>query len=322
MLYNIVVIGKLTRIIANFTIDNQTEKNMTDVTKNRNNFIGGSDVAAILGLNRYKTSYEVWEEKKHNIRTFDGNQATEWGKKLEPVIIAHFEQVNNVKAFDNNTRYISKEYDFLGCHPDGICTINNENVLIEVKTVSTDAYKFWGNSLPMEYYCQVQHNLYVLGLKKAKFIYLVLDSRFYGEIDVNFDAEYVEEQNNYLVMWWNGYMVGDNIPIKTVTDYEKENPDVKMVEADEDAISKHSELIELKAQIKELEAKKDTIEEFLKLKIGDATDLMYGLNTIATWRPSVRVTVDAKKLKEELPETFLKYATEKTSRTFLIKQPK
>ncbi len=295
---------------------------MTDVTKNRNKFIGGSDVAAILGLNRYKTAYEVWEEKKHNIKTFEGNQATEWGKKLEPVIIAHFEQVNNVKVFDNNARYISKEYDFLGCHPDGICTINNENVLIEVKTVSTDAYKFWGNSLPMEYYCQVQHNLYVLGLKKAKFIYLVLDSRFYSEIEVNFDAEYVTEQNNYLVKWWNEYIVGESTPIKTVTDYEKEDPDVKMVEADEDAAQKHIELIEIKAKIKELEAQKEVIEDFLKLKIGDATDLMYGLNTIATWRPQTKVTVDTKKLKEELPETFLKYATEKTSRTFLVKQPK
>lgn len=295
---------------------------MADVTKNRNKFIGGSDVAAILGLNRYKTAYEVWEEKKHNIKTFEGNQVTEWGKKLEPVIILHFEQLNNVKVFDNNARYISKEYDFIGCHPDGICTINNENVLIEVKTVSTDAYKFWGNSLPMEYYCQVQHNMYVLGLKKAKFIYLVLDSRFYSEIDVNYDSEYMVEQNNYLVQWWNDYIVNDNTPIKTVTDYERENPDVKMIEADSEAVNKHLELIELKAKIKELETKKEVIEDDLKLKIGEATDLMNGLNTIATWRSDTRVTVDTKKLKEELPETFLKYAKETHSRKFLVKQPK
>lgn len=295
---------------------------MTDVTKNRNKFIGGSDVAAILGLNRYKTAYEVWEEKKHNIKTFEGNQATEWGKKLEPVIIAHFEQVNNVKVFDNNARYISKEYDFLGCHPDGICTINNENVLIEVKTVSTDAFKFWGNELPLEYYCQVQHNLNVLGLIKAKFIYLVLDSRYYGEIEISYDKEYAESVQKFLVKWWNEYIIGDNTPIKTVTDYEKENPEVKMVEADDETAKKHTELIELKAKIKELETQKEAIEDFLKLKIGDATDLMYGLNTIATWRPQTKVTVDTKKLKEELPETFLKYATEKTSRTFLVKQPK
>lgn len=295
---------------------------MVDVTKHRNKIIGGSDVAAILGLNRYKTAYEVWEEKKHSIKTFDGNAATEWGKKLEPVIIAHFEQVNNVKVFDNNVKYISKEHDFLGCHPDGICTINNENVLIEVKTVSTDAFKFWGNELPLEYYCQVQHNLNVLGLTKAKFIYLVLDSRYYGEIEISYDKEYAESVQKFLVKWWNEYIIGDNTPIKTVTDYEKENPEVKMVEADDETAKKHTELIELKAKIKELETQKEVIEDFLKLKIGDATDLMYGLNTIATWRPQTKVTVDTKKLKEELPETFLKYATEKTSRTFLVKQPK
>jgi putative phage-type endonuclease len=249
---------------------------MVDVTKHRNKIIGGSDVAAILGLNRYKTAYEVWEEKKHSIKTFDGNAATEWGKKLEPVIIAHFEQVNNVKVFDNNVKYISKEHDFLGCHPDGICTINNENVLIEVKTVSTDAFKFWGNELPLEYYCQVQHNLNVLGLTKAKFIYLVLDSRYYGEIEISYDKEYAESVQKFLVKWWNEYIIGDNTPIKTVTDYEKENPEVKMVEADDETAKKHTELIELKAKIKELETQKEAIEDFLKLKIGDATDLMYG----------------------------------------------
>lgn len=295
---------------------------MESVVKNRNKFIGGSDVAAILGLNRYRTSYEVWEEKKHSIKSFDGNAATEWGKKLEPVIISHFEQVNSVKVEDNNIKYISKDYDFIGCHPDGIYTKNGELILIEVKTVSSDAYKFWGNSIPMEYYCQIQHNLFVTGIKKAKFVYFVLDSRYYNEIDVNYDDEYVKEQNNYIVKWWNEYIIGNNTPIKTVTDYEKENPDIRIVEADEETISKHLELINLKSQIKELEKQKEAIEEYLKLKIGDSTDLMNGINTIATWRPSVKVSVDTKKLKEELPETFLKYAKETTSRVFLVKQPK
>lgn len=295
---------------------------MEGVTKDRNKFIGGSDVAAILGLNRYKSSYEVWEEKKHGIKTFEGNAATEWGKKLEPVIISHFEQLHAVSVFDNNKRYISDSFNFLGCHPDGIYKESNENILIEVKTVSSDAYKFWGNSIPMEYYCQVQHNLFVLGLNRAKFIYFVLDSRYYNEIEVLYDKDYVNEQNEYLVKWWNQYIAGEDVPIKMVSDYEKENPDVKIVEADEEAIEKHLELIEIKSKIKELEEKKDAIEIFLKLKIGDATDLMNGINTIATWRPSVRVSVDTKKLKEEHPEIFLKYAKETTSRTFLVKQLK
>lgn len=289
-----------------------------DVKHNRNKFIGGSDVAAILGLNRYKTPYEVWDEKKNGNNPFTGNAATEWGTKLEPVILAHFEQQHGVKIYDNNVRYVSKEYSFLGCHPDGIAEIKGET-LIEAKTVSSVAYKHWGNELPLEYYCQVQHNMYVTGIKKAKFICFVLDDRNYFEIDVNYDSDFIEQQNKYLIEWWNRYIIGDDTPVKVVADYEKSNPEQAIAEADNEALDIYKELIDLKAKIKALNDLKVTKEDMLKLKIGDATELMHGLDTLATWRPQTRVTVETKKLKEELPEVFLKYAKEKTSRTFLIK---
>jgi len=290
-----------------------------DVTKNRHKFIGGSDVAAILGLNRYKTPYEVWDEKKNGNNPFTGNPATEWGTKLEPVILAHFEQLHGVKVTNNNDRYISKQYDFIGCHPDGLTVINNEIWLIEAKTVSSSAYKHWANELPLEYYCQVQHNMFVTETKQAKFICLVLDDRNYFEIEVYYDTDFVNQQNNFLIEWWNRYIKGDETPIKIVADYEKSNPEMAIVEADEEAKRLHKELGEVRDAIKEFTKQKDSLENDLKLKIGDATELMSGLDTLATWRPQTRVTIDTKKLKEEQPEIFLKYAKETTSRTFLIK---
>lgn len=290
-----------------------------DVTQNRHKFIGGSDVAAILGLDRYRTTYEVWEEKKRGIKSFEGNNVTEWGKILEPVIIDYFIKRNMVAVTDNNVRYISNEYDFLGCHPDGIAEIKGERWLIEVKTVSSNAYKHWQNELPLEYYCQVQHNMFVTGLKKCKFVYLVLDDRSYNEIDVNFDSEYYDLVKAHLVKWWQNYIVGDDTPIKAVSDYEKENPNQSIAEADDEAVEIYGQLVDIKSKIKAFEETKEELEDKLKLKIGSSTELMHGLNTLATWRPSTSVKVDTKKLKEELPETFLKYAKETTSRRFLIK---
>jgi len=57
----------------------------------------------------------------------------------------------------------------------------------------------------------------------------------------------------------------------------------------------------------------------LKEKIGSNTDLMSGLNTLATWRPQTRISIDTLKLKEEIPETYLKYVKETKTRTFLLK---
>jgi putative phage-type endonuclease len=290
-----------------------------DVTTNRHKFIGGSDVAAILGLNRYKTPYEVWDEKKNGNNPFTGNQATEWGTKLEPVIITHFEQLHKVKVYENNSRYISTVYDFLGCHPDGLFQLKRDLWLLEVKTVSSTAYKHWANELPLEYYCQVQHNMFVTGTKQAKFVCLVLDDRNYFEIDVNYDEEFVNHQNTFLIEWWNRYIIGDESPVKMVADFEKSNPKLAIAEADEEAVKDYAKLIDIKAKIKELTEQKDALEDALKLKIGDATELMHGLDTLATWRPKTQVRVETKKLKEEQPDIFLKYAKETTSRTFLIK---
>ncbi len=286
----------------------------------RNKFIGGSDVAAILGIDRYRTPYEVWDEKKNGNNPFTGNQFTEWGILLEPVIITKFEKENGVTVRDNNKTFIHPEYPFLGCHPDGIYGADND--LLEVKTVGSNAYKHWGNDIPLEYYCQIIHNMDVTGAKKGKFVYLVLDDRFYDEIKVNYDAEFAKKQRDHLIDWWKRYIIGNEIPTKVVADYEKSTPEQAIIEADNEAFDTYNELVGIKAKIKELTSLKEDCEIILKEKIGDNTELMHGLDTLATWKPSVRVTVSTKKLKEEQPELFLKYAEEKHYRTFLIKQPK
>ncbi len=302
------------------------------VTKDRHKFIGGSDVAAILGINPYKTSYEVWEEKKHGIKTFEGNAATEWGTKLEPLIVNHCEQINNRIIAFRNVRLISS-IEFIGCHPDGIMKniqkesvnlesleVSENDILIEAKTVSSKAYKNWQNEIPLEYYCQIQHNLFCCGLQQAKFIYFVLDDRYYNEITVNLDEDFIKKQNEYLVNWWNCYIIGDETPIKLIADFEKSTPEIEIAEANEEILEIFEQLKEYKEKIKELTEKKETLENDLKTFIGDKTDLYYGINLLATWRLQTRVTVDTKKLKEEQPLIFSQYAKENKSRTFLIKQ--
>lgn len=284
----------------------------------RSKFIGGSDVASILGLNRYKTPYEIWDEKKNGNNPFTGNQFTEWGTKFEPVIISHFEQKNSQKVTDNNKLYCS-HIEHLACHPDGLFLKNGEYWLLEVKTASTNSVKHWGNEIPLEYYCQLQHNMFCTGTKKAMFVYLVLDSREYNEIEVYFDETFVNKQNEYLVSWWNRYIIGNEIPLKLVEDFERENPEQKQIEATEEIVELCRKTVEIRAKIKELTTEKDEIENKIKMQIGDATDLTYGLETLSTWRPQTRVTVDTKKLKAEQPDIFLKYAKESTSRTFLLK---
>lgn len=63
------------------------QKQDVNVTENRNLYVGGSDVPTILGINKYKTQYELALEKTGiQPSEFTGNEYTEYGNKLEPQI--------------------------------------------------------------------------------------------------------------------------------------------------------------------------------------------------------------------------------------------
>lgn len=56
--------------------------------------IGGSDVAAILGLNPWRAPIDVYLDKIGESKPWDGNEATKWGKLLEPVIATEYQSRN------------------------------------------------------------------------------------------------------------------------------------------------------------------------------------------------------------------------------------
>lgn len=58
----------------------------------RREYIGGSDIAAVMGMNRWKTSLTLWLEKIGEIDLNDNsnNEAKELGRELEGFIAKSF----------------------------------------------------------------------------------------------------------------------------------------------------------------------------------------------------------------------------------------
>lgn len=57
--------------------------------------IGGSDVATICNLNPYQDAYTLWHLKRGDISRFEGNEATELGNDLEPVVAKRWAKQTN-----------------------------------------------------------------------------------------------------------------------------------------------------------------------------------------------------------------------------------
>lgn len=109
-----------------------------DVTIDRELYIGGSDIPAIMGISTFKTRWELLLEKAGlQESNFKGNKFTEYGNILEPQIRAYINRRRKNKFVPNQT--IKGD---LRANTDGF----NGDCVLEIKTTShiyetADEYK-------------------------------------------------------------------------------------------------------------------------------------------------------------------------------------
>lgn len=111
-----------------------------DVSQDRDKYIGGSDIPAILGLSKFKTRWQLLLEKAGlEERTCSGNKFTEYGHIIEPQIRDFINLTYNTNFVPN--RVINGD---LRCHSDGF----NGECVLEIKSTSdihstVDGYKVY-----------------------------------------------------------------------------------------------------------------------------------------------------------------------------------
>ena len=111
-----------------------------DVSIDRDRYIGGSDLACIMGLSTFKTRWTLLQEKAGLIEVaFHGNKYTLYGQKIEPLIRDYINR-NRKKKFEPN-RVINGD---IRCHTDGF----NGECVLEIKSTShifptVDEYKVY-----------------------------------------------------------------------------------------------------------------------------------------------------------------------------------
>ena len=111
-----------------------------DVSQDRDKYIGGSDIPAILGLSKFTTRWQLLLEKAGlEERTFAGNRYTEYGHIIEPQIRDFINLTYNTNFVPN--RVINGD---LRLHTDGF----NGECVLEIKSTSdihstVDGYKVY-----------------------------------------------------------------------------------------------------------------------------------------------------------------------------------
>ena len=173
--------------------------------------IGGSDVATILGLNKWKSPYQLWLEKTDQI-TLDDNadEAAYWGTALEPLVANRFSEVTGKKVRRRNQVFEHTDYPFLRANIDR--DVVGENALLECKTANQFLAKDWdGEEIPMSYLCQIQHYMNVLERDHAYIAVLIGGQKFIWK-KVERDQELIDLITKRLVEFWQMNVVDGKEP--------------------------------------------------------------------------------------------------------------
>lgn len=178
--------------------------------RNRGTYIGGSDVAAILGISPYRNIGETWLEKvraQEKLESDDAtadseieNRFTRWGKRHESVILDEYQDVTGF-ALDRPglTLFRHPEFPFIGGTLDArAVTPHGDLRVVEAKT--TDSFlqyrtQMWGadgsDEVPEHYLVQGMQYMIVTGLQLVDFAVLIGGSDF-RIFHVPYDAELAE----------------------------------------------------------------------------------------------------------------------------------
>lgn len=294
----------------------------------RKHGIGGSDAAAILGLNKYATQYTVWLEKTNRAEPDDlsDNEKVYWGTVLEPVIANEFAKRHpEFYITEPGAMYQSEEYPWMLASVDRVINVEQgrkkteggswvfttPGAILEVKTVGERRRADWDDGVPDYYLAQVIHYLAVTGFDTA-YVAVLIAGQEYREYTIDRDQDDVDYLIEKEKEFW-GYVERDEVPPAMGGHAEAEAIIEQYPVADDlflkmldDDVPQVGQYMEIGEKIKELQAEKERLNNDVKLLIGDHLGIETPRYKIK-WSRSDYERFDSKKFQKENPDLYMKY---------------
>lgn len=187
-------------------------KDRNEWLQHRRNYIGGSEISSVVGLNPYRDNVTLWEEKvglrepedisEKNFVKY-GTLAEEHLRELFKLDFPQYE----VEYIENNS-VLNDRYPWAAASLDGMLTEKEtgRKGVLEIKTtniVQSIQKERWNHQVPSNYYCQV---LFYLAVTEFDFVEIKAQLRYNydGEIFLNtkhyhIERSEVEEDIKYLM---------------------------------------------------------------------------------------------------------------------------
>jgi putative phage-type endonuclease len=298
--------------------------------KERQNYIGGSDAAAIIGLSKWKTPYEVWLEKTGQGVEKEETLPMKVGSLMEDVVAKLWSQQYGKKLKKSNKTLFSKQYPFIGANIDRI--IVGEKSFLEVKTAGERFSKEWDEGkVPLAYLVQCLHYLYVTQFDYCYLCVLIGNKELKSyQIYYKDYQKQIEQIIQKEVEFWQKYVLTKTPPPVIAEDSEilqqqfinEIKPQEQELDlSNDDEVQLLLENLEAyKQDKKKLEEQIAEIENKIKIKLGEY-QIARTSRYIIEWKVQERSTIDKEKLIQDGID-ISKYEKKTISRVFKFKSIK
>jgi putative phage-type endonuclease len=301
-------------------------KNHDEWLKLRSQYIGGSDAAAVVGMNSFSSPYSLWAEKTGKTPGFSGNLATEVGTYLEEFVAQKFAEVTGKKVRKCNYSFLNSKYPFAIANIDR--EIVGEDAGLEIKTTDTlNLKKFKNGEYPENYYVQCVHYLAVTG-KKRWYLAVLIGNKEFKRFTIERDEAEIAALMGEEKDFWE--CVKNDTPPE-IDGSKATTESIKAIyaecndESTVDLMAYKKDLAlytDLGEQIKELQAQQDKAANRIKAFMGESSGgFCDGFR--ASWKSQSRKTFDVKSFAEAHPDIDIStYYKETSYRTFKITESK
>ena len=273
--------------------------------------LGGSDMAAVLGLSPWRSPIDVWLDKTSNTVEEKESEPMYWGNVLEEIVAQEFAKRSGYKVRNNNFTLQSEAYPYLLANIDR--EIVGLDAGLECKTANAFKANEWdGDNVPDAYYIQCQHYMAVTG-KASWWIAALIGGNTFVYKEIKRNDEVIRAIIDTGREFW--YLVETKtMPAPDDTKqcenalkklYQKSNG--QSVELPANYGNMIIDYLEIKNQLSDLESKKRGIENVMKDFLKDNERATYGEHFVSWKSTKPRETFDAKAFKNDYPELHKQY---------------
>lgn len=298
--------------------------------KLRNTGIGGSDAPTCLGMNPWKSSYELWLEKRGDTEQDDKpltpDDSRWWGLALEDDIAEAFEQTTGLTARAAPGLLANDTDRWMLASPDRLVYDGDELVgLLEIKTTGLFFASEWDDDeLPMPALMQTHHYLMTTGLRVAWVAGLIGGQKFTCK-SIEADDELHKIMHNGEALFWQ-YVQDGTAPVPDGSESAGRAIKQRWPQATEDdgVVLSTVEYAEAKRYkdlgetIKLLTQQRDQIAQALQDRLGANSAGYYNDKVAVRWSNVTTNRLDQAALREAHPDIVAEFTRPSHSRRFTV----